>query len=74
MGENNVNSDIWLSKGLTAYNLRNYEEAIKCYNKALELDPNFKEAWFRKGMAIGVLGNYEVAIECHENAIEIDPE
>ena len=34
MGENNFNSDIWLSKGLTAYNLRNYEEAIEYFKKA----------------------------------------
>ena len=39
MKENNFNSDDWYNKGLTAYQLGNYEEALKYYNKALELDP-----------------------------------
>ncbi len=33
------------SKGVVLSELGRYEEAVKCYGKAIELDPLFIEAW-----------------------------
>ncbi|HEU4824266.1 MAG TPA: tetratricopeptide repeat protein [Nitrososphaeraceae archaeon] len=49
------------------------EEAIQCYEKALEMIPNFAYAWNGKGLALDVLARYEEAIQCYEKALEIDP-
>jgi tetratricopeptide (TPR) repeat protein len=49
------------------------QEAIQCYDKALEIDPQFLEAWVGKGAAIGALGNPDKAIQCYDKALEIDP-
>ena len=41
------------------------EEALKCYNKALELDPKNVGAWNNKGKVLANLGKHEEAIECY---------
>ncbi|MFQ6062233.1 MAG: tetratricopeptide repeat protein, partial [Methanosarcinales archaeon] len=49
------------------------EEAIKCYDKVLEIDPESVHALYNKGNALYNIGNYEDAIECYDKALEIDP-
>jgi len=51
-----------------------YKEAIKCYNKALKIDPKFSRAWYNKGSAFHDLEKYKEAIKCYDKAIEINPE
>ena len=45
-------SDAWNNKGLALDNLGRYEEAIKYYDKAIELDPNNADAWYNKGLLL----------------------
>jgi tetratricopeptide (TPR) repeat protein len=61
-------------KGVALLNLGNYEEAIKCYDKAIEIEPNNAEAWNNKGIVLGRLSKYEEAIACYDKAIEIEPD
>jgi len=49
-----------------------YKEAIKCYKKAVEINPNYKEAWFSLGWTYGDVGKYDKQIECQKNALNID--
>ena len=62
----------WNNKGLTFAILENYEEAIICYEKALECDPTLKESRYNKGRALSFLGRFSDAIENYEKAIELD--
>lgn len=62
----------WNNKGLTFANLENYEEAISCYEKALECDPNLKKSHYNKGRAFSFLGRFPEAIESYEKAIALD--
>ncbi len=39
-----------------------YEEALKCYDKALEINPKDACAWNNKGRALRKLNQYEVYI------------
>jgi tetratricopeptide (TPR) repeat protein len=50
-----------------------YENAIKFYDLALKINPNYKEAHCNKGVALATLGNYDDAIKCYEAALQIDP-
>jgi len=63
----------WRNKGLALYFLGKYEEAIKCYDKAIEIDPNDADVWNNKGDSMDSLGKYEEAITSYDKAIEIDP-
>jgi Flp pilus assembly protein TadD len=42
----------WVGKGDALNRQGNFSEAITAYNKALELDPNDKQAWVGKGDAL----------------------
>ena len=64
----------WLEKGDIFYDQGRYGNAIKCYNKALELDPENVDAWVGKGYALNMLGRYLEALECFNKALELDPE
>jgi tetratricopeptide (TPR) repeat protein len=65
----------WYSKGCSLNSLGRYDEAVRCYEKALEIDPRFAMAWNNKGASLGNLGRYryDEAIRCYEKALEIDP-
>jgi len=52
----------------------NSEIAIKIYDKAIELNPNFAEAYYNRGNAYSDLKQYERAIEDYNKAIELNPE
>jgi tetratricopeptide (TPR) repeat protein len=63
----------WSNKGASLIELDRSEEAIKCYDHALEINPRLAEAWYSKGIALGSLGRSEEAIECYDRALEINP-
>ncbi len=63
----------WLNKGFSLSALGKHQEAIDCYNKALEINPNFASAWSNKGSILGKQGRYEEELKCYDRAIEIDP-
>ncbi len=49
------------------------EEALACYEKAIEINPKDEMAWVDKGWALDELGRYEEASACYDKAIEINP-
>lgn len=63
----------FLSRGNLFFNLGNFSEALKAYDKAIELEPNFVVAWINKGIVLGKFGNHEEAIKYLDKAIELDP-
>jgi serine/threonine protein kinase len=63
----------WSNKGVSLSHLQRYAEAIACYEQALELNPELKEAWNNKGMALTALQRYPEALECFERALALDP-
>jgi len=63
----------WRNKGGALYFLGKYDEAIECYDKAIEIDPNNSVVWNNKGLALNSLGKYDEAITSYDMAIKIDP-
>ncbi len=49
------------------------KEALDCYNKFMEKNPDDKKAWYLKGSIFEYLKRYEEALKCLNKAIEIDP-
>jgi tetratricopeptide (TPR) repeat protein len=54
-------------------NSRRYREAIACFDKAIEINPNYAMAWSEKGLSLHNLGNNEEAIECFDKSLELNP-
>ena len=55
MVENNNNCDDWCLRGLAYYRMGKYEDAIECYEKALEIDPNIEYAQLHKKRVLDML-------------------
>lgn len=66
-------SDEWCLRGDALSRIGKYEEAIECYEKALDIDPEYKNAWVEKGRTLDILEKAEDAIKCFEKALELDP-
>ena len=64
----------WFTKGTSLRDLGRLEEAITCYDKALEINPEFVEVWNNKGISLHMLGRLEEAVTCYDKALEINPE
>lgn len=43
------------NKGYSLYMQGKYEDAIRCYNRAIEIDPKYTIAWNNKGKALSAL-------------------
>jgi tetratricopeptide (TPR) repeat protein len=74
-GDNNniVHAKVWSNRGTALANLGKYQQAIECFDKAIEINPNDVNIWNSKGTALANLGKYQQAIECFDKAIEINP-
>ena len=62
------------NKGVSLADLSKFNEAIECYDKALEINPKLVESWYNKGNALKGLNKFNEAIECYDKALEINPQ
>ena len=58
--------------GWPHYFARNYDAAIRCFDKALELDANFIPAHGWRGMALGQQRRHAEALAAFERALAVD--
>jgi tetratricopeptide (TPR) repeat protein len=65
--------DYWINRGASLSSLGLCEEAIRCYDRAIDIDPQCDAAWSNRGNSLSALGRGTEAIRCHDNAIEINP-
>jgi len=70
-GKNLDDPVTWKEEGNQFFNKGQYEEAIKCYSHAVELNPEFIEAWNNLGLSLLKLGKIEEAKKCNEKVKEI---
>jgi serine/threonine protein kinase/predicted TPR repeat methyltransferase len=63
----------WNDKGYALFSLGRCDEAITCYDSALNIWPRFAACLTNKGMALGALGYLDEAILLFDQAIDIDP-
>jgi tetratricopeptide (TPR) repeat protein len=63
----------WNNKGGSLAALGQHKEAIRCYDTALEIDPQSHKTWNNMGSALSALGRSKEALECFDRALEIDP-
>jgi tetratricopeptide (TPR) repeat protein len=64
----------YLSRGDDFYQSNEYELALKAYDKAIELKPDYASAWDNKGFALAKLGRYEEVLKAYDKAIELKPD
>ncbi len=62
-----------LQTGAELSQMRNYLNAISCYDRALEIDPVDSNLLVNKGDALTNLGRYEEARQCYDKVLEKNP-
>lgn len=63
----------WNNKGISLINLSKYEQAITCFDKAINIDTKNDGAWDNKGNALRFMSRHMEAMDCYNNAIKINP-
>jgi tetratricopeptide (TPR) repeat protein len=59
--------------GIICYRLNNYDLAIECFRKTVQLNPNFTEAYNSLGAVLQENGQFDDAISFHQKATQLDP-
>jgi tetratricopeptide (TPR) repeat protein len=59
-------------KGVDQMANEKLEDAIRSFELAIRIDPNYVDAWIKKGYAHFHLGEYTAAISSYDKALEID--
>lgn len=70
---NTLSASEWYYKGYEAYFKRDYNTAIECYMKSIELDSKFAEAYSSIGASYFGKGDSDAAIKFCLKAIEVNP-
>jgi tetratricopeptide (TPR) repeat protein len=60
----------WNNKGVVLYLTKRYDEALECFNKALEIS-SAQQVWHNKTSTLQKLGRNEEAEECHRRFEEM---
>ena len=63
----------WNNEGKALYEQKKYDEAIQCFNKAIELNPSYELAWNNNGTTLYMLKRYKEAIKCFDEVLKINP-
>ena len=60
--------EAWFKSGWAFQGAERWEDAIACYDRALELESRGASAWQNKGIALAFLGRFRDALACFEEA------
>jgi len=61
------------NRGAALMNTGNVKEAIKCFRRALELNPEHYESMHNMGVAFAAIKEFERALECFEKTLDYAP-
>jgi len=62
-----------VKKGNILYNEGKVEEALDCYKRALEIEPNYVYGWYSRGLTLLSCKRYEECLYCFEKVVELNP-
>ncbi|HEC80221.1 MAG TPA: tetratricopeptide repeat protein, partial [Firmicutes bacterium] len=61
-----TDTEEWFDAGNRYLKNGDYEKAIECFDRALELSPENDDIWYNKGVAHKRQGETDIALECYE--------
>ncbi len=63
-----------LNFGVEMSLLSHHQEAIACWDKTIEIQPNYYQAWGNRGIALSRLGRFADAIAAYDKMLVIKPD
>ncbi|OQA19696.1 MAG: invasion protein regulator [bacterium ADurb.Bin363] len=70
--ELNPDKNTWFEMGELLLSI-DKEESIKCFDKAIEINPKNAEIYYMKAHTLYLLNRYEEAIKCYNMVLELKP-
>jgi tetratricopeptide (TPR) repeat protein len=64
----------WLADGLTNHKAGHYEQALRAFDQAMLIDPDYARAYRSKGDVLYDFKRYAEALAAYEQAIRLDPD
>jgi tetratricopeptide (TPR) repeat protein len=64
-------ADAWYLQGKSLFGLEKYDEAIKCYEKAILINKAFSDSWFALGEALERSGSFSEAKKFYNKAFQL---
>ena len=69
----NTDAEKYINIGAGLFSLGKSQEAVACYQRAAEINPNNAEIYYNMGVALKRQGKSEAAILCYCKALKISP-
>lgn len=63
----------WANKGQALRAEKRFDEALECYRKATDLDPQLVRAWYDQGGLLESLQKLSDAAVCYQKVVTLDP-
>lgn len=63
----------WVAKGEVLWALERMEDALPCFDRALEFDPSIDIGWSRKAEVLSHLERYSESADCYGRLVELVP-
>lgn len=65
----------WINAGIAlASGWGKFDDSLRAYEKAIEIDPRSANAWNGKGEVLRIQGKYDEANKAYDKAIELNPQ
>jgi len=69
-----LGADAWYDKAVAYGVTGEFQKAVDCFDRVLEISPGNADAWYNKGRALGKLGKYTRAIASFDRALALWPD
>ena len=69
-----VKAVVFMDRGLALHRLGDHADSLKCFDAAIDAEPNLANAHYGKGFALSVLERHDEAVPCFEEALKLDPD
>jgi Flp pilus assembly protein TadD len=71
MNVNSQSRETLIKEGIKLINRGMYHEAIRCFDKAIELNPRDEGAWIKKGHSFSKIGKIKEAGRAYREATKL---
>jgi tetratricopeptide (TPR) repeat protein len=71
--EDEQDPNVWNRKGNALLELERFDEALECYRRAIEMEPENDVYWTNMGVALLELERFDEALEAFNRALMINP-
>jgi tetratricopeptide (TPR) repeat protein len=65
---------MWFDRGVCLARLGRHEDALRSFDRALRMRPDYRQAWFEMSRSHACLGHHEKAVDSMVKALHLHPD